>query len=311
MGNDANVTRRSRWLVWSLLLPLATFSATAAVMSIPLNQRGIDVVAGRDLFRAHCGSCHFAKVGFPSHHGPNLYDIGRSGRNRKPNMTAAEYILESILEPSAFVAPSSRPGMPQNVAAELPPEDIRNIVGFLASCAAYADFDQIAQLDIPDRRTPAGPPTPVRLEDMQLAEQVLRDKGACLQCHRLHSVPECRIFAPALFNAGLTDVKQLHESLVNPYKELKPNYASVSVVLANGQVVAGRLLSRTDQALTLRMRDDKNELVVRDIPLAEIEQEDGQPLIEPSPTSIMPTGFDKLLTEREIQALLTLIRQLN
>jgi putative heme-binding domain-containing protein len=184
-------------------------------------------------------------------------------------------------------------------------------VGFLASCGAYPDYDQIARLEIPDRRTPAGEPTAVRLEDMQLAEQVLREKGACLQCHRLHSVPECRIFAPALFNVGLSDVKQLHDSLVDPYKEIKPNYASVSVVLRNGQVVSGRLLSRTDRALTLCMRDDKNELALRDIPLAEVEQEDGQPLIEPSPTSIMPTGFDKLLTEDEIQALLTLIHQLN
>ncbi|MCA9211784.1 MAG: c-type cytochrome, partial [Planctomycetales bacterium] len=86
-------------------MPLVSFAGAVAVMSIPPNTQGIDIVAGRDLFRAHCGACHFAKEGFPAHHGPNLHDIGSKAASRRPEQTAAEYILESILDPSAFVAP--------------------------------------------------------------------------------------------------------------------------------------------------------------------------------------------------------------
>jgi hypothetical protein len=44
--------------------------------------------------------------------------------------------------------------------------------------------------------------------------------------------------------------------------------------------------------------------------LADVETEDGRPLIEQSKVSIMPADFDKLLTAQELDALLTLIHQL-
>ena len=304
-------SRAGRWLPLSLVLPLAVFFITAAMMSLPPNTRGIDIGAGRDLFRSHCGSCHFARVGFPAHHGPNLHDIGRSGATRRPNQSAAQYILESILAPAAFVAPSGRPGMPENVAAALDPEDVRNIVGFLASCGAFPDYDEIKRLDIPDRRDPHIEPTSIRLEDMRLAEHALREKGACLECHSLHNNPEGRIYAPGLFHVGLDDKRALRESLLNPHKEINPRYASVTVSLENGQLASGQLMSRTDVQLVLCTRNEQNQLVLRNIPLDEIETEDGQPQILKSQTSLMPTGFDQVLTSEEIDALINLIRQLN
>ena len=164
-------------------------------------------------------------------------------------MTAAEYILESILDPAAFVAPSSRPGMPRNVVAELPPDDVRNIVAFLASCGAYPDYDEIVNLQIPDRRTDQSQHTLVRLQDMELAEQVLHDKAGCLKCHSLHHVPESKVYAPGIFGVGLTDKQTLRESVVDPYKEIKPNYYSVNVVLQNGEVITGRLMSQDERAI--------------------------------------------------------------
>jgi cytochrome c2 len=303
--------RRLPWLVLSVALPSGVFLAAAGVMSIPPNTRGIDVVAGRDLFRAHCGSCHFAKAGFPAHLGPNLHEIGRTGASRKPNTSAAQYILESILEPAAVIAPSSRPGMPRNVAAELPPEQLRNIIGFLASCGAYPDYDEIVRLDIPDRRTDASVQTPVRRQDMELAERVLRDKAACLKCHSLHHVPESKIYAPAIFGVGLTDKQQLRDSIVHPSKEIKPNSVCVSIVLKTGQVLTGNLMSRSDRDVMLCQRDESGQLLTRRIAVADIEQEEGQPLIEELNVSIMPSGFDQLLTAEELEAIVTLIYQLN
>ena len=300
-----------RCFAWSLALPVGTFLVAATVMSIPPNTRGIDIVVGRDLFRAHCGSCHFAKVGFPAHHGPNLHDIGKTAATRRPNQSAAEYILESILDPSVFVAPSGRPGMPPNMAAELDPKDVRNIVGFLASCGTFPDYDEIMGLDIPDRRSDQTEPTLIRRKDMELAENVLREKGACLECHSLYSVPEGKIYAPGLFGVGLNNKEALHESVLDPHREITPNYESVTVVLENGQVTSGQLMSRDDERLVLCSRDEQNRLVLRDIPLSDVEMEDGQPQILESKISLMPTGFDKILTSEEIDALINLIRQLN
>jgi mono/diheme cytochrome c family protein len=304
-------TRRSYWLLWSILVPLAVFFTAAGAMSIPPDTQGVDIVAGRDLFRAHCGSCHFAKVGFPAHHGPNLYDIGRSGASRKPPLTSAQYILESILDPGAMIAPSSRPGMPPNIIAQLTPEEVRNIVGFLASCGAYPDYGEIKRLEIPDRRTAHESVMVVSLEKMTTAEHVLRDKGACLQCHSVHSVPEYTTYAPGIFGVGLTDRQALRQSLIEPHKVVKPNYGSVNVVLSSGETLSGRLMKQHADRLVLCTRDDKNRTVVRDVALEDVAWEDGRPLIEKSDQSIMPTGFDKLLSAEEIDALLTLIGQLN
>jgi putative heme-binding domain-containing protein len=226
-------------------------------------------------------------------------------------MTAAQYILESILDPAAHIAPSSRPGMPPNVAAELPPDEVRNIVAFLASCGARPHYEDIVQLEIPDRRTDASQRTAVRREDMELAEQVLRDKAACLSCHSLHHVPESKVFTPGIFGVGLADKQRLRESVVNPSKEIKPHFRCVRVTLASGRMLTGHLMSRDEQQLLLCQRADDGQLVTCTIPLADVEHQDGQPLVEPLSQSLMPTGFDQLLTPAELDALVTMIFQLN
>lgn len=306
------LSRRSiRVCLWALIVPAGTFLATAAVMSIPPDTRGIDIVSGQELFTVHCGSCHFARAGFPEHHAPNLHDIGMTGGSRKPNQSAAAYILESILDPPAFIAPVGRPGMPLNLAAELDPEEVRDIVGFLASCGAFPDYEEIRDLEIPDSRGPASGPTSIRREDMQLAENVLREKGSCLKCHSLYSVPEDNVFAPALFGAGLRDVAAIHQSMVEPGKEIKPKYRTVTILLQNGQLVSGQIVSRNDERLVLCARDEQNQFVLREISLTEIESDDNGLLIRESTTSLMPDGFDKTLTAEEIDAVIKLIRQLN
>jgi putative heme-binding domain-containing protein len=298
-------------LAWSLGLPLATMLAAAAFMSIPPNTRGIDTVAGGELFTTHCASCHFTRVGLPAHLGPNLHEIGSLAATRKPNQSAAEYILESILDPFAFIAPSGRPIMPPNVADELDPNEIRNLVGYLASRGAFPDYDEIARLEIPDRRSEHPEPALVGRHEMELAESVLRDKGSCLNCHSLYHVPEGKTVAPGLFGVGLKDARALHESIIHPHQHVEPQYRMVNVLLEHGEIVSGQLVSRSDESLTLRVCDDQNRMVLRDIPLADIEKEDGLPKILPSNTSMMPAGFDKTLTPEEINAVINLIRQLN
>jgi putative heme-binding domain-containing protein len=201
--------------------------------------------------------------------------------------------------------------MPPNVVAELDPQEIRNLVGYLASRGAKPDYGEIRQLEIPDRRSEQLERRLIRLEDMQLAESVLRGKGSCLKCHSLYHVPEGKTFAPGLFGAGLKDATGIRESLLDPPKEIDPKYKSVKVLMENGQMVSGLLVSQSDEYLVLCTRDDLNQLILRDIPLTDIEQEEGQPQIHESNTSLMPTGFDKTLTDEEIKALINLIRQLN
>lgn len=113
------------------------------------------------------------------------------------------------------------------------------------------------------------------------------------------------------FGVGLTDEDLVRESVVDPRKVIAPAFQSVNVLLDNGLAVTGNLISRTDDRLTVLTRDDQNQLQRQEILLADVEYEDGEPLILQSQESLMPTGFEQLLTPEELEAVLTLIRQLN
>lgn len=298
-------------LLWAVLVPIVSFAGAAAVMSIPVDTQGVDVMAGRELFRANCGACHFAKMGFPAHHGPNLHDIGRTGAHRKSSMSAPEYLLESILDPEAFIAPGSRPGMPNNIAGQLSPEEIRNIIGFLASCDARPDFRSIKHLSIPDRRVLQGQTVRIDRDQMALALRVMHEKGSCFDCHALHSTPNDRIVAPALFNAGLSDRQAVHLSIVQPNEKINPPYQSVTVERQDGVTISGQLLHQDEHEVLLRLRNEHGKIQQLSIPMTDIEHTDGKPQVHVLPTSFMPSGFDKLLTPEEIEAIESIIHQLN
>ena len=301
---------RIRYVLIGIALSLGIWMATVGLMSFDPVPRGIDIASGSGTFRDHCEACHVLDKGVTLHHGPNFYDIGKVAGTRKPDLTAAEYILESILDPEAFVAPQNWKGMPKNVAHDLSPDAIRNIVAFLASRGARPDYDEIRRLEIPDLQQDA-PVRIVRRQDMELAEQVVRERGQCLHCHSLHRNAEHLVFAPGLFGVGLVDDQTLRESLVDPNKVVSPAHLGVTVFLESGQVLSGRLISQTDDRLVLLARNDQNHPVRVEVAMSEVEEEDGQLLILPSETSPVPTGFDQLLSPEELDAVVTMIEQLN
>ncbi len=108
-----------------------------------------DVVAGQAAFLTYgCNACH----GLPEDDamvaavGPELMNIGTNGANRIEGYTAKDYIYQSILEPSAFIAedcpnaPCSGPpsAMPANFglrmgSSEEMPQDMQNLITYLTS----------------------------------------------------------------------------------------------------------------------------------------------------------------------------------
>ncbi len=309
--DTSNSPRRRRWFAWALVFPAVTLVITAGVMSMPPQTHGIDIAAGRELFSAKCSWCHSTHSEHPGLKAPNLHQIGRFAATRRPNLSAAEYILESIMEPDAFLAPRGRPGMPSSTARELAPEDIRNLVGYLAGLGASADYAEISRLEIPDLRPDKRVVAKISFKEMQLAENVLREKGSCMQCNSLNSVREAVVFAPKLFRAGLRDADAIRESLLEPNKKITPHYNTATLLLTNGQSLSGQLVTRDDEKIVLCTRDAQNRRIMRDIPLTEIESEDDELMIRESNASLMPEGFGKTLSEEEINALIKLIQQLN
>jgi mono/diheme cytochrome c family protein len=80
-----------------------------------------------------CFACHTIEGISAGLVGPNLTQIGTDAASRIPDLTAEEYIRQSILDPNAFVvegftAPSA---MPANFGDLISPEQLDDLVAFL------------------------------------------------------------------------------------------------------------------------------------------------------------------------------------
>jgi mono/diheme cytochrome c family protein len=96
-----------------------------------------DPAAGDTLFRngsgaaIACTTCHMPDSDMTLV-GPGLLGVSEHMHDRDPNMTAVEYLHQSIVEPDAFVVPNFPPGvMPQTYSQTLTEEQINDLVAYL------------------------------------------------------------------------------------------------------------------------------------------------------------------------------------
>jgi len=69
--------------------------------------------------------------------GPSLAEIGRIAAERVPGTTGRDYLLQSIVNPDAFVVAGFEPGrMPTNWAEGLSDDEIAAIVDYMMSLGA-------------------------------------------------------------------------------------------------------------------------------------------------------------------------------
>ncbi len=298
-------------LLVSGLVPVIVLTLTVLWMSRPKSTGSIDLASGREIFEERCVVCHFIRPDVMGHTGPNLRMIGRDASTRKPGLSGSEYLLESVLDPGAFVTPTSRPGMPPNVAAGLTAQQVKNLVGYLASLGAEPDFEELDQLAVEDVPPDPDEPKNVTREQMELAEQVMREKASCLDCHSPHSRPEYGSLAPPIFGVGLRDREQLRTSILEPDRKIVPHYEAIVVALESGLTLTGRLLHQDEYKLVLMVVDSQGRRTLRTIALEDVEQEDGKLKMLKLSRSPMPSGLGELLSDEELSAVLTLLQLLN
>lgn len=87
---------------------------------------------GKALFnnaKAGCFLCHTV-AGSGGTRGPDLSHIGTVAENRKPGMSADDYLKESLLEPSTYVVPPFENIMPP-IAQNLSSEELSDLLAYL------------------------------------------------------------------------------------------------------------------------------------------------------------------------------------
>src|SRR6184192_1178570 len=144
------------------------------------------VKAGEEIYhtKGTCEICH--RIGQKGTRAPDLAGIGARAAKTKPGMSAKAYILESLLQPAAYIVEGYPPIMP---AVDKPPialnrSEVWALTAFLESQGGNVD---VTLDDIPKTAgaTAGGAPAEIKIPgDPKAGEVVFSTKGACIACHK-------------------------------------------------------------------------------------------------------------------------------
>ena len=80
-----------------------------------------------------CAACHRSE----SNIAPSFVGLAERAETRRPSLTAAEYLYESITQPNAYVVEEFQPAMPPNYAERLSDQELGDIIAYLLSADAH------------------------------------------------------------------------------------------------------------------------------------------------------------------------------
>lgn len=126
--------------------------------------------------------------------------------------------------------------------------------------------------------------------DARRGARVFREH--CLACHAVQGLG--RRVGPDLSGVGIRGKQNLLVDVLDPSREVPPNYLAYTLVTYDGRVYTGLLAAETNQTVTLRRAEGAEDTIARD----QIEE------LAPSGKSLMPEGLEQKLTPGQVADLL-------
>jgi mono/diheme cytochrome c family protein len=170
--------------------------------------------ADKRLFNIRCAQCHQVESVGVTMYGPNLATIGASAGSRIPGRSAAEYLLESIVQPSAYKLPGEPGVMPSSAAAGLSRQEIASIAAYLMTLGGTPEYAALARLvrrlDPPAAKTTSLPSFAAAEAGKRLFVE------NCMKCHSLKQVPGSNLRAPSAFSLKAHELDHLLKSIRSP-----------------------------------------------------------------------------------------------
>jgi cytochrome c2 len=186
------------------------------------------VKAGQDLFygKGTCALCH--EIGKKGERCPDLAGVGERAETRikeeryKGKATnGAEYLVESLMEPTTYVVEGYQPSMPP-VGRQLSDLELVAVVSFLQSQGGEVTVN--GQTHFPKWRgegggvaSAAAAPAPVTAAAASsgASGQELIQQWGCITCHKLDG-PD-KLIGPSLWDIGARkDANYIRESILQP-----------------------------------------------------------------------------------------------
>jgi mono/diheme cytochrome c family protein len=146
------------------------------------------IKAGEEIYKTKgtCEICH--RIGQQGTRAPDLGGVGARAAKRKPGMSAKAYLIESLVNPGAFIVEGYPPIMP---AVDKPPialnrSEVWALTAFLESLGGTVD---VTLNDVPATvgAAAAGGSAPAEIKipgDPKAGEAVFAGKGTCIACHK-------------------------------------------------------------------------------------------------------------------------------
>ena len=187
------------------------------------------VRAGQDIFygKGTCALCH--EIGKKGERCPDLAGVGERAATRvkesgyKGKATnAAEYLVESVMDPTTYVVEGYQPSMPP-VGRQLNDLELVAVVAFLESQGGEVTVN--GQARFPKWRAEDGggavpaavaaTPAPAAVAPSGASGQELVQQWGCVACHKFDG-PE-KLLGPSLWDIGARkDASYIRESILQP-----------------------------------------------------------------------------------------------
>jgi putative heme-binding domain-containing protein len=220
---------------------------------------------GQSLFRGLCSGCH-----------------GGAGRGGKgPDLTDVRWIHGGTADDIARVIQNGVPRTTMKKLGDaLKPDQIRKLISYIRSLA----------------RSPSESTwKPYLTGDPPRGRMLFFDLKGKLQCAKCHSVGgEGGRIGPALDRiASRRAAEFIMESILEPSKEIAPEYEAVAVATKDGRVITGLRINETNFSIQLHEENGRfHSFLKRDLEEVKVMKK-----------SLMPENFGELLTVKDLHDL--------
>jgi mono/diheme cytochrome c family protein len=178
------------------------------------------VRAGEEIFKGKgsCEVCH--RVGQKGTRAPDLAGIGAMAAKRKPGMTVKAYLIESLLDPGAYLVEGYPNIMPR---VDKPPiglnrSEVWALTAFLESLGSSVS---VKLEDIPETAGSAARSGEATAEiklpgDPEAGQAVFMGKGACIGCHKAGAIGASPVGPDLSQIASIQTVEYIMAKILNP-----------------------------------------------------------------------------------------------
>ncbi len=265
---------------------------------------GINPEAGEKIYwgDGQCHTCHSIGTSGSATRGPNQEGLAARAEERAKEAGLAsglEYLVESIVNPAAFVVEGYDNIMPKVYDAPimLGREQIQAVLTYLQTLGGESDIEAVAKFaeKIPETSgeavAPWVPPIDV---DIKEGELVFFDESrgvTCSKCHVLNG--KGSKVGPDLTGIGAVQTPQyLIESVLKPSEIIVKGFETMYLMTNDGMAYNGLLVSQDEEEVVLMVDEDgaMEEYVFYPDEIAQMQKQD---------VSIMPGNFQDMLTTKE------------